>query len=69
MFFMKFPIDAVFLDRECRVVEIRHSIRPWQCTWIVRGAHSCLEMAAGRALEAGLEPGDQLVFEPADSSV
>lgn len=29
-FFMKFPIDAVFLDRHGRVVRIVRAIRPWR---------------------------------------
>jgi uncharacterized membrane protein (UPF0127 family) len=67
MFFMKFPIDAVFLDRKRSVVRIYPSIRPWRCTTIVRGAHSCLELAAGRAAEAGLQVGDVLEFKEAGS--
>jgi len=63
MWFMKFPIDAVFLDREHRVLRIYHSIQPWRMTPIVRGAHSCLEIAAGRAVEVGLREGDVLRFE------
>lgn len=29
-FFMSFPIDAIFLDREDRVVKIVRNIRPWR---------------------------------------
>lgn len=63
MWFMKFPIDAVFLDRQLRVVRIFHAIQPWRVTPIVLGAHSCLEIAAGLALKAGLREGDTLTFE------
>jgi uncharacterized membrane protein (UPF0127 family) len=68
MFFMKFAIDAVFLDRDRRVVRLYHSIRPWRCTPIVCGAHSCLEMAAGRASEVGLQVGDELIFVDSPTS-
>ena len=29
-FFMRFPIDVVFLDRERRIVGISHTLRPWR---------------------------------------
>ena len=29
-FFMSFPIDATFLDREDRVVKVVRNIRPWR---------------------------------------
>jgi len=29
-FFMRFPIDATFLDREGRVVKVVRNIRPWR---------------------------------------
>lgn len=63
MFFMKFPIDAVFLDRGGRVVRIYPAIRPWRCTPIIWGAHSCLELAAGRAAAIRLQAGDVLEFQ------
>src|SRR5258708_9130977 len=30
MFFMRFAIDAVFLDRRLRVVRVRAGLRPWR---------------------------------------
>ena len=62
MFFMRFPIDAVFLDRDHKVVGIRHDLRPWKVAG-VRGAHATLELPAGTAASAGLEVGDVLAFE------
>jgi uncharacterized membrane protein (UPF0127 family) len=60
MFFMRFPIDAVFCDRELRVVRVVHDLRPWK-TAGARGAKVVVELAAGAA--AGLEPGDRLVLD------
>ena len=65
MFFMRFPIDAVFLDRELRIVGIADWLRPWRVAWR-RGAHSVLELPAGEAARRGLRPGDRLVL--ADSA-
>lgn len=60
MFFMRFPIDAVFVDADGAVVRIYGSIRPWRATWIVRGAKACLELPAGTAMKHGLEVGSLL---------
>ena len=62
MFFMRFPIDVVFLDRDWRVVGIRHGLRPWRVAGARRAA-AALELPAGAAAAAGLEEGDLLALE------
>jgi uncharacterized membrane protein (UPF0127 family) len=61
-FFMRFPIDAVFLDRERRVVRIAESMKPWR-TAAARRSRSVLELAAGEAKRIGLQPGNVLQLE------
>jgi uncharacterized membrane protein (UPF0127 family) len=63
MFFMRFAIDAVFLDRDDVVVDIVEALRPWR-TATRRRARSVLELAAGEASRRGLSVGDRLVVEP-----
>jgi uncharacterized membrane protein (UPF0127 family) len=63
MFFMRFPIDVVFLDRENRIVRISHDLRPWRIALGGRGAKSALELPAGSAAAAGLSPGATLVVD------
>ncbi len=63
MFFMRIPLDIVFLDKENRVVKIISSLKQWRIALGGKGAHSALEMAAGSA--TGVSVGDKLVFEPA----
>jgi uncharacterized membrane protein (UPF0127 family) len=63
MFFMKFPIDAVFLNKEFRVVKIFHSIKPWRATRMVKGVTSVLEIKAGDCREAKLAEGMKLQFD------
>ncbi len=58
-FFMRFPIDCVFLDRDLVVVAVREAVRPWR-TASGRGAKSTLELAAGAAASVGIAPGDSL---------
>ena len=46
-FFMKYPIDAAFLDRENRVVKVVRGIRPWRLfVWGGWRASKVLETAA-----------------------
>ena len=59
MAFMRFPIDAVFLDRDLRVVKVAADLRPWRAAGS-RGAKSVLELPAGEAKRRGLTPGDRL---------
>jgi hypothetical protein len=60
-FFMRFPIDAVFLDRTPRVVGIAESLRPW-CVAGRRGARPVLELPAGETTSRGLRPEERLVL-------
>ena len=60
MAFMRFPIDAVFLDADLRVVKIAADLRPWRMA-AARGAKSVVEIAAGEAARRGLSVGDRLV--------
>ncbi len=59
-FFMRFPIDVVFLDRERVVVGIAYELRPWRAT-AERGAHAALELASGECERRGVAIGDRLV--------
>ncbi|TMK66941.1 MAG: DUF192 domain-containing protein [Actinobacteria bacterium] len=58
--FMRFPIDAVFLDREGRVLKIARGLRPWK-TAAGRRAKAVLELSAGEAERRGIELGERLV--------
>jgi uncharacterized protein len=63
MFFMRFPIDIVFLDRDDRVVWINHTLKPWRMSAIVIRARKAIELAAGIALLSGTAVGDLIRFE------
>jgi len=60
MFFMKFPIDAIFLDSSGRIVRIYHQIRPWRITPVILSSRSVLEIRAGEAALHQLTEGCQL---------
>ena len=58
MFFMRFPIDVVFLDKKMQVIKVVKSIKPWYITSCF-GAFCTIEMLANSA-EKHLCLGDQL---------
>jgi uncharacterized protein len=60
-FFMRFPIDVVFLDRALVVLGIHDGVDPWR-TASQRGAKAVLELPAGESSRRGLEVGDQLTI-------
>ena len=62
MFFMRFAIDAVFLDAERRIVRIASDVRPWR-TAAAKRSRAVLELAAGEAARVGLQPGHLLRLE------
>ncbi len=64
MFFMRFAIDIVFLDRTGRVIKIDRELKPWRLSSLVFRAATALELAAGAAERARTESGDQIIFEP-----
>jgi len=59
--FMRFPIDAAFLDRDLRVLDVSADLRPWRFAGR-RGARAVLELSAGEARRRGIEPGMALTL-------
>ena len=57
--FMRFPIDAVFLDRADKVLKVAHELPPWRMAGC-RGARAVLELSAGEASKRGLHTGVSL---------
>ena len=60
MFFMRFPIDAVFCTRELEVIDVERGLQPGK-TAARKGAKVVVELAVGAA--AGVEPGDRLTVD------
>jgi uncharacterized membrane protein (UPF0127 family) len=61
-FFMKFPIDLVYLDKKRKVRKVRHAVPAWRLSACLT-AHSILELPAGVVEKSGTLPGDELSFE------
>ena len=63
MFFMKIPLDVLFLDRELTVVEALEAFPPWRVSRLYPQARSVLELPVGAVRGSQTQPGDRLVFE------
>jgi uncharacterized protein len=61
MWFMRFPIDAVFLGADGEVLRIAAELGPWRAAacW---GAKAVVELPAGACQRVGLRVGDRLAL-------
>jgi hypothetical protein len=64
-FFMRFPIDLVYLDRKNTVKKVRHAVGAWRLSACL-SAHSILELPAGTIRNTQTQPGDTLDISAAD---
>jgi uncharacterized membrane protein (UPF0127 family) len=55
MFFMRFAIDVLFLDRKKRVKKVMLNLRPWRISPIVFGARTTVELPAGTLADRSLQ--------------
>ncbi len=65
-FFMRIPIDVLFLDASQQIVAIAPALAPWRVSRVYFGAKSVLELPAGAAEATQTRAGDRLFFEPLD---
>jgi uncharacterized membrane protein (UPF0127 family) len=65
MMFVRFPIDAIFLDRDLKVLKVASSVRPWIGLAACKGAHATLELAAGEAMRLCLREGQRVLMKEA----
>jgi uncharacterized membrane protein (UPF0127 family) len=62
-FFMKFPIDVLFLDADLKVRRVIEDLRPWRLSPWVWAARSVLELKGG-VLKGSVRVGDRLDMRP-----
>lgn len=68
MFFMRYPIDVIFLDRAGVVTKTVAGLKPWRVVWWARGARDCIELRVGTLERTATERGDQLTITEAEAS-
>ena len=57
---MKFLFDALFLDKEHRVVHLMAGMKPWKVSKMVWDARSVIELPAGAIDASGTQIGDRI---------
>jgi len=62
MFFMKFALDIVYLNKSKKVVKIVPNLKPWRISACFT-AHSVLELPTGVLEQSGTCKGDQIEIE------
>ncbi|MCS6862466.1 MAG: DUF192 domain-containing protein [Abditibacteriales bacterium] len=60
--FMRFPIDVVFLGAGGEVLRVVHMLPPFRVRACWRRARAVLELPAGRLARTGTDVGDRLVI-------
>jgi uncharacterized protein len=63
MFFMRFPIDAIFVDKNNKVVYLVEGLKPWKLSKLILKAHSVIELSEGTIKDSLTTIGDTLAFE------
>lgn len=62
MFFMRFPLDVLFLDAQHHVLFMYRGIKPWRVGRVVRGAKMAIELPEGIIKETDTQVGDKITF-------
>ena len=61
--FMRFPIDLAFVDKQGRIVKICVAVKPWRIAAALR-AYAVVELPAGSLARCDTVAGDRLVIAP-----
>ena len=62
-FAMRFPIDVVFLDRNCRVIHVHSPLKPYRVTGLHWRARCVIELPVGVIARTSTSVGDELLIE------
>jgi len=66
-FFMRFPIDVLYIGADHVVRRVDHGMRPWRIGPLFTGAVYVVELPAGTARETGVVAGARLSWQPAEN--
>lgn len=62
--FMRFPIDAVFVDSKNRIIKTYHALPAWRLSAILFNSAFCIELPAGTLLASRSEARDYVQIIP-----
>lgn len=60
MFFMKFPLDVLFVDKNNKIVGVNKEIKPWRMSKLYPNASYVVEMSSGIIKEYEICIGDTI---------
>ena len=63
--FMRFPIDVLFVDRHGCIVRLREAVEPFRFAWGGWRAATTVELPAGTLRDANVAVGQRVRLEPA----
>ena len=63
MFFVRFPIDLIYLDSRFVVVELRKGLRPWRIHRPKTIANYLIELPEGTILHSNVEIGHKVTLQ------
>ncbi len=61
-FFMGYPLDVVYVDRQRRVCHRVEALKPWRCSAAFKAA-AVIEMQVGQIQRNNIQVGDQLQWQ------
>jgi len=61
-FFMRFPIDVLFVDKSGKVLKVADGVRPFKLVAAPLRAHYAIELPAGAISRSDTRAGDRLSF-------
>ena len=67
-FAMGFPLDVIYLDRECAVVDVFEAVKPWRIAPVRMRATSVLELPCGTVRGSRTQAGDRIEMTAAKSA-
>ncbi|WP_066055600.1 DUF192 domain-containing protein [Robertmurraya korlensis] len=62
-YFMKFPIDCIFLDKNNYVIYIVYHLKPWKLSPILLNARTVIELPSHIHLKDQIDIGDKIVYK------
>jgi uncharacterized membrane protein (UPF0127 family) len=65
---MKFPIDVIFLDKNCHVLGLTSGMAPYRISGVHMRGYSVIELPNGMIRKSRTEIGDQLEISLAETS-
>lgn len=64
MFFMKFPLDILFIDKENHIVAMYANVQPWSKPISVKHAFATIELPAGTINRYLIQPQQRVELNP-----